>query len=392
MHLEALERGVQQRWYVVRPAVERVPSEQLQQLLARGHRLARGGIARARLTDVGPQVHGDAGSRVAEHALCARLLDAGGRHRGHQRLRRQPLALEQVFAHRTGHHGHHDVVHGAAETRLDRLDVLERESHGREIALPAERAVEGGRRHLVRQRDVERPGTVAQIDAVQGADGLPDQRRQSTDVHDLVAQRIAHQPPRGRYCFRLPWHRHGRGRFVPARSQHALELVDRRLPVGDRVVQFHHEGDATALEPLDHPHFPQGPRMIERVGGNLRDHLVELRGTARCRRREPVHVQVDVEIGVLDDYRMVQAERHRDDAAPEAGNHVQRCADRLLDLVQARGGPGGVSPDEDLQRVHRRGLRFLVQEIRIVSAQPKHPATSARAAIAFSARTAPCAH
>ena len=35
------------------------------------------------------------------------------------------------------------------------------------------------------------PRTVAQVDAVQGTDRLPDQRREAPDVHELVAQRIA---------------------------------------------------------------------------------------------------------------------------------------------------------------------------------------------------------
>lgn len=201
---------------------------------------------------------------------------------------------------------------------------------------------------------------------------LADQPGQAPYIAQLIAQRIGDEPTHRGNRLGLPLLYRSIRQLAPRGTQDPFKLVDRGLSVGNGMMYFCDVGDTAVCQPLDHPQIPQGPRAIEWIRGNLRDHLVELAGAAGCRRGETVHMEIDVEFRILDGHRMMQTERNPDDAASEARHIVKAGADRLLDFAECRNPFPRWPAHQDLQRAHRRGLRFLVEEIRILAAKPQH--------------------
>ena len=75
-------------------------------------------------------------------------------------------------------------------------------------------------------------------------------------------------------------------------------------------MQQHDIGNLAALQALDHPHHPQGPMVIHRRNIKLRDQLAQRAIVARRGAGNVTDMVIDVEIRVVDPYRMVQPERH----------------------------------------------------------------------------------
>ena len=88
------------------------------------------------------------------------------------------------------------------------------------------------------------------------------------------------------------------------------------------MVQQRHECDVAAFEAFDDPGLPQRPVAIQRVGVDLLDELAELLHSAGSGTDDAAHVRVEIELGVLDPDRVMQAQRRRQVPQPEDGKQV----------------------------------------------------------------------
>ena len=112
-----------------------------------------------------------------------------------------------------------------------------------------------------------------------------------------------------------------RGRFVGVTRRRSSEQVrgdqDGGLTVGDGVVQLQNQSRPTARQTFDEDGFLQRPVVVEAVrphAAGLRQHVVPTTAL-----REPVPVQMDVEIEVGVD----RQPRHRDTHCAEQGPFAQ---------------------------------------------------------------------
>ncbi len=91
-------------------------------------------------------------------------------------------------------------------------------------------------------------------------------------------------------------------------------------------------------------------------------------------------VEVDVEVGILEPVRQIEAERHLDQASTKRGQQVDAFEDGLLGRLEpgAAGRAGGVV---DVERGHmtKSSTGLHVQEARIDAVQLTHEATVSRA-------------
>src|SRR4029453_17935339 len=111
-----------------------------------------------------------------------------------------------------------------------------------------------------------------------------------------------------------------RGRFRGRMRLEGEDLghqVDAQHAVDRRVVHLGDDGDVTVLETLDDPQLPQRAAPIEWTPGDLGRQLGELVEAPRRGYRGPPAVIVEIEVGVLDPARAVDAEGHLDATPPE---------------------------------------------------------------------------
>ena len=143
--------------------------------------------------------------------------------------------------------------------------------------------------------------------------------------------------------------------------------------VDHRVVHLGDEADPAVGQVLDDVHLPRGLVGLERSAHDLGHHLGELLVTTGCGQRNPEEVVGEVEVGVVHPARVVEAEGHRHEPAPEGrqgrnafDQHVTHPFERVAALGRGRVEDAGVG---DLHR----GLRCVgVDEHRIDAAQSLH--------------------
>ena len=134
-----------------------------------------------------------------------------------------------------------------------------------------------------------------------------------------------------RHGFGLPRHRLG------VRSALRVEVEQRRQhqrsgrTVDRGVVHLGERGrDAALVDAVDDVQLPQRPGPVERAAVDATDDLAELLRRARRRHGVVSHVEVEVEVGVLDPIRQVEAERHFDEPTPERRQQPEAIGDELL--------------------------------------------------------------
>ena len=139
------------------------------------------------------------------------------------------------------------------------------------------------------------------------------------------------------------------------------------------MVDLADDRDLAVLEALDDVHLPERPRPVQRptehVGGELR----QLRPAPRGGQGRPAQVVVEVEVGVLDPDRVVQAERHLDQAAPERWQQGQAVLDEGSHPLEAVAtGHRGRVEEHDRTDVHVVGRGLTRQERGVEAAQALH--------------------
>ena len=115
---------------------------------------------------------------------------------------------------------------------------------------------------------------------------------------------------------------------------------------------------------FDHPHFPQRMGPVERTSDEASHQFTKLLVVAGRCDGGFAHVEVEIEIGVVDPVRMIESERDRDEFAAQNGQHMEPLSDRLhqrciklarrpilVDCVHGKGGnvselPGRLDTEE----------------------------------------------
>jgi hypothetical protein len=144
-------------------------------------------------------------------------------------------------------------------------------------------------------------------------------------------------------------------------------------PVDGGVVHLGELRDAPAGQALDHVELPQGLGPVEGAGDDPGHGLRELLVVTGRGDRVVPHVEVDVEVLVLDPVRQVEAEGHLDEPAPEGVEAVEPFEDELLgDLVPATSGSGRRVVDRQRRDVAERRRGLEVQEADVDAAQLAH--------------------
>ena len=132
-----------------------------------------------------------------------------------------------------------------------------------------------------------------------------------------------------------------------------------------------------ALEPLDHVELPQRTAAVEGARDEARALLAQLPRVARRRQPDVAHVEVEVEVRILDPVGMIEAQLHLHQAPPIRRQQVQPVLDQLLDVVEADGSRrGGRVEDGEAGDVPVGGGRLHVEEARIEPGELLHRGAS----------------
>ena len=207
------------------------------------------------------------------------------------------------------------------------------------------------------------------------AAGLAGERHRGSCDH-LAITRHPLAVPRGR----------GRGDVVTSRVavEHHRQQLRARRPVDSGVVELRQDREPVVGKSLDDVALPERPAPVERSTDDPRGQLGELFVGARRGQRVVPHVEVEVEVGVLDPERMVEGERHGPQAAPQWLEQVEATLDlpppgrvrvvvrvvgplvhrHTRHVAELRAGlhveEGRIEPTQLLHRPSRRGLSAVI--------------------------------
>src|SRR3954447_15980128 len=131
-------------------------------------------------------------------------------------------------------------------------------------------------------------------------------------------------------------------------EQHGEDLVARDA-VDDGVVDLRQQRDVAVRQAVDQVDLPQRAVAIERAGEDAGDGLGEPPVVAWRRDGGLADVEVEVEVGVLDPVRQVDAERHAREAPLQRRQEMDALADEPAEVG-------------DLERAARRGGRVVDRE------------------------------
>src|SRR4051794_22210482 len=152
-----------------------------------------------------------------------------------------------------------------------------------------------------------------------------------------------------------------------------------RQPVDESVVDLREDGCIAGLEPVDHVELPQRPRPVERAREDARHLLAQLRVGARRGQCELAHVEVEVEVRVVDPVRIVEPERDLDELPLERRQERQPLAQERLQVAardRAARPRAGVD-DPQSANVARLTVCLQREELRVEARELPHAVTAA---------------
>ncbi len=132
--------------------------------------------------------------------------------------------------------------------------------------------------------------------------------------------------------------------------------------------------NAIVLQPVDQVHLPQRPRPVERPAKDPRHLLPQLLVRRRRRQRDLAHVVLEVEVGIVDPIRIVQAQRHRLEPPPERRQQRKPLGQHVVDVGQFEPPVRSSARIEHGERAHMPALprRLQRQKLRIEPGQLPH--------------------
>ena len=190
-------------------------------------------------------------------------------------------------------------------------------------------------------------------------------------------QRVAHHLEVVRHAFGLP-RVSADVTAVGIGVEHRQCQLVARHSVDRRVMRLREHRDVALLEALDDPRLPQWLPPVERPGDDLLRQRGQLVRATRRGHRDVVEMEVEVEVGVLDPERMVEAERHLDEPPPEGRSEVETRRVHVADLVEPpRDRRRGRIEDHQPGHVHVPGGSLEVEETGVEPGQSLHGDPSA---------------
>ena len=209
-----------------------------------------------------------------------------------------------------------------------------------------------------------------------------------TDEADRLLQRPLRRVPLAQHLLEEELdRRRGRPRRDPRghdfaaigfRGQDRPDQIGAVEPI-EGLVDLEDEGEAAALEPLEHPALPERPGAIEARGRDAGHGVAELIGVPGLRERRVSQVEVEVELGIVDPDRMALDRNPAQLLAQSRQLRKSRCDDladaREIDAALRR-AQGARLEDQDHPRMgtparglDREGGRALFVEPFVVDAR-----------------------
>ena len=172
--------------------------------------------------------------------------------------------------------------------------------------------------------------------AEDGPGGAPAPCGPCRRADDVGHQGLRHQLEAGRdtRCRAGVRRRARAGGRIGLQVEQDAEQLGARDAVDGAVVHLGHQGDLAVLEPLDHPHLPQGAVPVQLAAGDVGREVAQLAHAARRRQGGPPEVVVDVELGVVDPDGVAQAQRDLHQTALEDGDLGDPIDDHLADAPE----------------------------------------------------------
>jgi hypothetical protein len=254
-----------------------------------------------------------------------------------------------------------DVVQRASERAPRAFEIVERQRHACERTVGPDgvgvegrgaRFTEGAERALGHlEATLERGAHLAAAGGRELDEALLQDRQL---LHSALEER-SHVVPRGGLL-------DARRRSAGAREGHRLEREERgeqphaRDAVEHRVVGLRDDREATALEPLDEPHLPEGALAIETLREHATRERVQLLDRAGPRDGRVSDVEVEIEVGIRAPDRAEQREEPH--SLAEARDRAEALGDGVADR---EGVERAVRPDERPAFEDRDGSHVHVQ-------------------------------
>jgi hypothetical protein len=156
------------------------------------------------------------------------------------------------------------------------------------------------------------------------------------------------------------------------------EDLGARHAVDDRVMDLREHGDVARAQAADDVQLPQRLGAVQRPRHDPRDLLGELLVASRRGQAELAHVEVQVEVEVVDPVGIVEAERHLLQAPAQRRQQRQALGDQRLDVGE-REVPGRRRrrvEDRDARDVPALARRLEREELRVEARQLAHRSTA----------------
>ena len=229
----------------------------------------------------------------------------------------------------------------------------------RSIREPGDRGSARNRRELglieVGQRRAQR---------AEHAKGVAGQAEQPARQHPQLAGLVVGAEPGGRrglasLRFEVEQHAHD------LRSGHAVH---------DRVVDLREHRDRSAIEPVNQVQLPEGAGPVQRTADDPRHLLGQLGVGAGRRQGQLAHVEVEIEVRVVEPVGVVEPEGHLHQPPPERRQQRQPFRDQVLDVGQLEppARRGGWIQDRQPRHVARLPGRLEREELGVEAGQLAH--------------------
>ena len=297
---------------------------------------------------------------VAEAALLGLGADGDRHARAQLHARRVETALAQEVRQATRDGGEHDVVDRAAESALDRLELVELRSHDGVAAVGAGGDVEGRRGwrlHRGAGDDADALDRFAHAAGDLTRCGRAGRTRDHGASRALEPLGDQHRPPGLRLRDpRLGLRTFGRLRLEVEEDRRQVRA---RNAVHERVMALGEQGEAAVVQSLDDVHLPQRFGAVQLLGEDPRGEPQQRVQVARLRQRGMADVVGEVELRVVDPQRKPGLERRVDHALPVARHQVQSRPHVCHELVVVRRRP---VEQHDAADVHVRRRALLGEE------------------------------
>ena len=336
-----------------------------------------------RVGDLGTNRDEDRRDLVAPGLRCG----APNRHRRHRHewFTGQLALVHQVATQRAAHDGQERVVDRRARHRLFRLaKSCELEPPTVVHAMGCDGIVEPGVRHRrTRGRNERQRRQLLRRDR-RGRKRAPDRLGVAHRHRRVVQVRPPEQFPFRRRRLRAPLLGRRERLHLGVRTVHRVVELGTRLAVHRCMVRLVEDRERSrrdavdVVEAFDHVELPRRAAQVERSRHDAGDLDAELSPVARLGEREVSHVELEVELAVVDPVRMIQVHRHADDPGPEVSRKRETRLVGREDLLEAddpvRRGGRVVDVEPGAHRRCRR--RLAVEEGSILGAQLLHRSPS----------------